>query len=111
MEEFGWPPGISKVLARLPESPLREHVSSTLSSHWYRYVVAFVNTAKHRRLVEHLFSVSVEENRAGVRVGSFSYESESFPAYWGTEVLEGAIEVKNQVVGAGRFLNKAVLLH
>lgn len=100
---------ISKVLARLPESELREYVLSTLSSHWYGYVVAFVNTVKHRRLVEHSFSVSFEENRAGVRVGAFSYEAKSFPAYWGTEVLEGVIEVKNRVIGAGRLLNEAVL--
>jgi len=100
---------ISEVSIRLPESALRDYVSSTLSSHWYKYVAAFVNTAKHRRLVQHLFSVSIEENRAGVRLGAFSYKSEHFREYWGTEALEGAIEVKNRVVGAGRLLNETVL--
>ena len=100
---------ISRVVACLPASPLRQQISSTLSSQWYRYVMAFVNTAKHHRLIQHVFSVSTEENRAGVKVGAFTYESESFPAYWGTEVLEGAIEVKNQVIEAGRLLNATVL--
>jgi hypothetical protein len=102
---------ICKVAERLPESELRDHVSSVLSSYWYSYVVAFVNTAKHRRLVEHAFSVSFEENRAGVKVGAFSYRAKSFPAHWGTEVLGGVIEVKNQVIGAGRLLNRAVCGH
>jgi hypothetical protein len=100
---------ISEVSTRLPESALRDYVLTALSSHWYRYVAAFVNTAKHRRLVEHLFSVSIEENRAGVLVGAFSYKLERFPEYWGTDALEGAIEVKNRVIGAGRLLNEAVL--
>ena len=100
---------ISKVVARLPASSLSEQITSTLSSHWYRYVIAFVNTAKHRRLVQHLFSVSIEDNRTGVKVGAFTYESERFPVYWGTEVLEGAIEVKNRLIAAGRLLNVAVL--
>lgn len=100
---------IRKVLDRMPDSELRQYVATTLSSHWYRYVVAFVNTAKHRRLVQHLFSVSPEEDRAGVKLGAFRYEAESFPSYWGTEILAGVVDVKNRVIGAGRLLNAAVL--
>lgn len=100
---------ISKILKRLPECELQIHISSTLSSHWYKYVAAFVNTSKHRQLIEHSFSTSIEANRAGVKVGAFSYHGIDFPAYWGTEALEGAIEVKNRVIEAGSLLNKAVL--
>lgn len=102
---------IHKVAARLPaSSTLKEQISSTLSSHWYKYLIAFVNTTKHRRLVQHLLSVSTEENRTGIKIEAFRYSaSENFPAYWGAEVLGGAIEVKNQVIAAGRLLNEAVI--
>jgi hypothetical protein len=100
---------IAKVAAALSVSPLKEQIDEVLTSHWYRYIAAFINTVKHRHLVEHMFTVSLEHDRAGVRIGAFSYGSRAFDAYWGTEVLEGAIEVKNGVVASGRLLNQLVI--
>lgn len=100
---------IAKVAAALPNSPLQARVNELLSSHWYRYVSAFINTTKHRQLVQHMLSVSFAEDRAGIRVGAFKYGATTFDAYWGTQVLEGAIEVKNGIVACGRLLNQAVL--
>jgi hypothetical protein len=96
---------IVRVAAALPASLVRDQTEALLQSHWYGYVSAFVNTTKHRQLVQHLASVSFEEKRAGIRVGAFSYNGKSFPAYWDDQVLEGAIEVKNGVVHCGRTLN------
>lgn len=100
---------IAKVAAALPNSPLQVRVNELLSSHWYRYVSAFINTTKHRQLVQHMPSVSFVEDRAGIRVGAFKYGATTFDAYWGTQVLEGAIEVRNGIVACGRLLNLAVL--
>jgi hypothetical protein len=100
---------IAKVAATLSPSRLKEQVDDVLASHWYRYISAFINTAKHRHLVQHMFTVSLEHDRAGVRIGAFSFGSDTFNAFWGTEVLEGAIEVKNAVVATGRLLNQSVI--
>jgi hypothetical protein len=56
-----------------------------------------------------MFTVSLEHDRAGVRFNDFSYGSDTFNAYWGTEVLEGAIEVKNAVIATGRLLNQSFI--
>lgn len=96
---------IRRVAERLPASALRDRIDVLLASHWYGYVSAFINTTKHRQLVEHQTSVSFVEERAGIRVGAFKFNSKSFPAYWDTEVLEGAIEVNNSVIDCGRMLN------
>lgn len=96
---------INRVAAALPQSQLKTAIDSLLASHWYRYVQSYINTTKHRRLVQHLVSVSSAENRAGVKLGAFSYGNQSFKEYWGTEVLEGAIEVKNSIIACGRLLN------
>jgi len=96
---------IGRVLDAMPPSELETRLRILLDSHWYKYVAAFSNTAKHRRLVQHSMTVSIEENRIGFRIGAFSYGDKSFPAYWGHEVLEGAIEVKNGIIECGRLLN------
>jgi hypothetical protein len=100
---------IAKVATALPDSPLKVRVNELLSSQWYRYVSAFINTTKHRQLVQHMLSVSFAEDRAGICVGAFTYGGTTFDAYWGTQVLEGAIEVKNGIIACGRLLNQVVL--
>ncbi len=98
---------IGRVAKALPPSPLSEAVDRATASYWYSYVMAFTNTTKHRRLVQHLVSVSFEHQRSGIKLAAFQYNQRSFPAYWDTEVLEGAIEVKNAIVECGRLLNTA----
>ena len=96
---------INRVVAAMPVSPLKARLHDLLQSHWYTYVAAFINTTKHRQLVQHMMTVSMEEDRAGIRIGGFTYRAKSFRTYWGHEVLEGAIEVKNAIVECGRLLN------
>ena len=97
---------VVKVQSALPESELKSQLGDLLGSDWFNYVVGFVNTTKHRRLVQHQFSVSFEHGMSGIRLGSFEYKGRAFPSYWGTEVLQGALEVKNRIVDCGRALNQ-----
>ena len=103
---------IATVAATLPPSSLKDSVDRLLGSHWYLYVSAFVNTTKHRRLVPHRLSISLDEDRAGIRIAGFTYstnrKSDSFQEYWDTEVLDGAIEVKDAIVNCGRELNASI---
>jgi hypothetical protein len=96
-----------QLTAALPNSGLKARLEELLTSHWYSYLAAFINTTKHRQLVRHLISMSVEENRVGIQIGAFSYSGRPFKAYWGNEVLEGAIGVKNSIIACGRLLNSA----
>jgi hypothetical protein len=89
--------------------PLKDRLDKLLESHWYNYVAAFINTTKHRQLVQHKVAVSIEENRVGIRIGAFNYGKKSFKTYWDHEVLEGAIEVKNVIIECGRLLNTSYL--
>lgn len=96
---------IKSVSDLIPISPLKAKLDGLLKSHWYTYVAAFINTTKHRQLVQHMMTVSTEEDRAGIRIGGFIYRTKLFKTYWGQEVLEGAIEVKNTIIECGRLLN------
>lgn len=86
---------------------LKEMLGVLLKSHWFKYTEAFINTTKHRNLVEHSVSVSFEENKAGVQLGEFKYQSASYPKYWAQEILAGLVDVKNDLVACGRALNRA----
>lgn len=99
---------IGRVAEALPPSPLKDAVNRSIESNWYLYVMAFTNTTKHRRLVQHLVSVSFAEQRSGIKLAAFKYNRRAFPAYWDTEVLQGAIEVKNGINECGRLLNAAI---
>jgi len=98
---------IHSVAAAMPPSALKDRLNALLSSHWFKYVVAFSNTTKHRQLVPHVMTVSVEQNRVGFQVAAFRYDSKSFRDYWGHEVLDGAIEVQNAILDCGQLLNVA----
>lgn len=100
---------IKRVIAVMPDSALKARLEILVQSHWYAYVAAFINTTKHRCLVQHIMTISIEENRAGIRIGDFSYGGKSFKTYWGHEVLEGTIEVKNAIIECGRLLNASYL--
>lgn len=66
---------------------------------------SYVNTAKHRRLVGQLFSVSFEDGSAKLEVPGFTYRSHDFASYSLHDVLRGIIEVRNGIVQCGIELN------
>jgi hypothetical protein len=96
---------IARVTQLLPHCALRNRLEILLSSHWCKYVSAFINTTKHRQLVAHTTTVSFVEDRSGIKLGAFKYGGQVFPAYWDEEVLQGSIEVSNGIVDCGRLLN------
>lgn len=89
----------------LPRSDVKQILTDLLSSQWFAYVSAFINTAKHRRLVGQLFHVSFESPSARVEVPAFAYEGQSFASHTLEEILRGVVDVKNAVVHCGRALN------
>jgi hypothetical protein len=99
---------ISKVATKLADSPLKSAIADSLSSHWFRYVLAFINVTKHRRLIRHGLSLQFAEERVGMAIGAFSYGGQEVKPYWATEVLEGACDVSNRLVDCGRMLNEHV---
>ena len=90
----------------LPQSGLKDQLGQLLASHWFKYVVGFVNTTKHRKLVKHQFSVSFLSGASAVQLAAFEFKGTEFPTYTTTEVLQGVLEVKNSLIGCGQTLNR-----
>jgi len=96
------------LLNALPEGNFRAKVETLKASHWFSYLHAFINTIKHRQLVNHQASMSFECEKFGIKVGAFQYRGITYPAYWGSEVLEGLVGVKNTIIELGIALNHEI---
>ena len=92
----------------LPASELKSSLRDLIENQWFLYVSAFVNTAKHRRLVPQSFRVSFEDDTVGIHVEGFEYDGGYYPSYSVRELLSGVLVVKNQVVECGKALNEHV---
>ena len=97
---------IRKVCKALPESQLKCCLDDLLSSKEFKYVDAFVNTMKHRSLVDFGPLASLESGECGLQFRAFQFNEDSFPALWAKDVLEYARKTKNVVIVAGQLLNK-----
>ncbi|MEX1014920.1 MAG: hypothetical protein WDZ80_07230 [Candidatus Paceibacterota bacterium] len=100
---------IKKIEEKLTNSDLKTEISQLRNSHWFQYINAFINTAKHRGLVQHAFQVSLVDEASGIRLASFEYDASKFPSYSVDELLKGVLEVKNRIVECGRLLNRHVI--
>jgi hypothetical protein len=100
---------ISIVLAKLPDSPVKTAIADLISSDWYDYVNAFVNTAKHRTLVDLRGVVSFVQRSLFVRIPGFEYRGKSYPQYSLLDLLQGVIDTKNRLIDCGNELNKQVV--
>ncbi|WP_394672576.1 hypothetical protein [Limnobacter sp.] len=100
---------VSRVIQKIPASPLKQELEKLAVSYWFGYVSAFINTSKHRMLVRHSFHVGIEEPYVGIRIGAFEYNGQSFPVYRLRELLEGVLEVKNAIVRCGKAFNDQVV--
>jgi len=97
---------INKVTKGLQSSDLKEHLRALLDSDAFKYVNAFVNTIKHRNIVEFSSLISFETNECGVRFKGFRFNGSEFDQMWVEDVLKVTLEVKNTVVTAGCILNR-----
>lgn len=98
----------------LKESKLRRSLDELQESYWFKYIVAFSNTAKHRRLINSRPSISFEEEDHGVKVEAFSYkfrnhDEQHYPPHWGHEVLEGSFDVYKKLLSCGHELNQQLM--
>lgn len=99
---------VHKVTQKIEDIELKKAMSSLLDSYEFQYVNAFVNTIKHRNLVDFGASVSLVENKSGVQFKSFKFNDILYEKMWVEDVLILILEVKNTVVTAGPLLNKSL---
>lgn len=103
------------VASRIPDSALKQGMVDLNSSYWFRYLAAFSNISKHRRLLQSKPSVSFEEGVSGVRVEPFSYtlsakEGEiDFRQCWGHQLLEETFNVYRRILELGIELNSQLI--
>lgn len=116
---------IHGVYRELEPSELKTTLGRVLFSGWYYYLSDFTNTIKHRQLLKHDPSISFVKDISGVMVERFTYERpisiktgkkydkfgehRSYPSYWGREVLQGVIEVHNEIRACGQAVNRLLM--
>ncbi|MET3676996.1 MULTISPECIES: hypothetical protein [unclassified Pseudomonas] len=100
---------VHDVARALPTGQLKTELSAAVSSNWFKYANAFMNTVKHRQLITHNASISFVNKNRGGKVRSFHHKGKPYQEYWAREVLEGTIELQNALVLCGRALNEAFL--
>ncbi len=104
-----------KVADKLPASDLKTKMQELNSSYWFRYLAAFSNTAKHRRLLQSKPTTTFADNATGLRVEEFSYQFKrnepetTFPYCWGHDLLEEAYTVYRNILQLGQTLNDHVM--
>lgn len=102
---------ITNVRDALQTGKLKSEIERVTQLHWYRYLAAFSNTIKHRQLISHIPSQKYEEDTGnvlggGAEIASFEYRNDAFTSYWVQEVLEGTVEIHNEIVTLGITLNE-----
>ncbi|WP_047604578.1 hypothetical protein [Pseudomonas putida] len=105
------------VSTKLEDSCLKERMTDLNKSYWFRYLVAFSNISKHRRLLESNPTVTFDKGNnienVGVRVQQFSYEFGSekvdFEPCWGHHLLEETYNVYRSILEFGQELNSHVM--
>ncbi|EGQ9232893.1 TPA: hypothetical protein ACVU5U_001153 [Vibrio parahaemolyticus] len=96
---------ISKVFKLLPDGALKSQLEATLNGYDYSYVSGFVNTIKHRNLVQCGRQLDFIENRASIRIKSFSYCGDTYDPKWAVDVLQYGLNIRNNIVELGRLLS------
>jgi hypothetical protein len=102
---------ISKVRDGLPKGALKMEIKRVTQLPWFRYLSGFSNTIKHRQLVSHEPSQKHKEHTGeylggGAEVAAFEHQGRKFKGYWVQEVLEGTVEMHNEIVSLGIALNE-----
>lgn len=104
-----------KVANDLPASNLKTQMQELNSSYWFRYLAAFSNISKHRRLLQSKPTTTFTDNVSGLRVEEFSFtfkKSEpemTFLCCWGHDLLEEAYTVYGDILLLGQALNEHVM--
>lgn len=97
---------VEGVTKQLPPCELKVQLETLIDGYWYRYLVAFINTSKHRTLIPQHYRFNTEEKRGGIFVRKFHYNKADYDQQWAYEVLTATHELKNALPALGRTLNK-----
>lgn len=100
---------IQHVLQALPVGQLKDQLNVAVSSDWFEYVHAFMNTVKHRQLITHNTSISFVDDNRGGKVLGFDHKGKQYTGRWVREVLMGTVELQNSLTACGRELNRLYL--
>lgn len=100
---------IKDVLNALPTGQLKDQLDVAVSSDWFGYVHAFMNTVKHRQLITHNASLSFVDDNRGGKVLGFDHKGKHYTGRWAREVLMGTVELQNSLTACGRELNRLYL--
>ncbi|MCY1428270.1 hypothetical protein D9M71_441470 [compost metagenome] len=100
---------IQHVLNALPAGQLKDQLNVAISSDWFGYVHAFMNTVKHRQLITHNASISFIDDNRGGKVLGFEHKGKHYTGRWVREVLKGTVELQNSLTACGRELNRLYL--
>ena len=104
-----------KVAGDMPDSELKQKMQDLNSSYWFRYLAAFSNISKHRRLIQSKPSVNFEENASGLKVEAFAYAfsdkepATAFSQCWGHDLLEETFNIYRRILELGQQLNTQLL--
>lgn len=101
----------SKARDGLPEGKLKEEITRVTRLPWFRYLAGFSNTIKHRQLISHKPSQKHKSDTGeylggGAEVAGFEHGGRKFESFWVNEVLEGTVEMYNEIVTLGISLNQ-----
>lgn len=81
---------------------VRDRMGRLLDSLEFRYLDAFCNTIKHRRLIPGRFRAEYGDyyrNESGIRFLQFNYKNKTYPEIWASDILQ---EYRQQI---GQFVN------
>jgi hypothetical protein len=99
----------------LKDDKLGAMLSSVLNSAEFRYLSAYVNTTKHRRLLSHRFTIEIKKpQKFGLRFRPFKYEfkkgdAQIFPNKWMDDfVRESLFFVSDAVARMGRAVERSL---
>lgn len=98
------------VIASHALSGIEQHLSGFCGSEEYKYVRAFANVCKHRRLADFKYNISVNQQqfRMGFKTKAFQYDDTRFEERWSEEVLAYAVHIKGSICDLGIDINNAL---
>lgn len=108
--------GIKKVIDHFTQKQLYpellDAINNLVWSQEFLYLEAYVNTTKHRTLIENYFKLNLEstnEQQYGIELSDFSFKGEYFPSKYADDFTgEIYMKITDGIRNVGSVLNKTV---
>ena len=101
---------IKNISCKIPDSIFKENLGSLQSSAEYKYLLAFVNTTKHRRIVPTRYAVPLFTNQHGLVFQNFVHKDLPCAEKTADSFLEEIVSLMNQFVCLGNSLNELLFV-